>query len=86
MPNKSHRTAEPQSDRKRDAPRREPPNDPKKTPIKPPRVDRKPPVDEPPDELNPGDPTPNDKRPIGDPKPAIAPKRVEREESSWRAQ
>lgn len=77
MPIKPHRTTEPQIDRKREAPRREPPNDPKKPPMKPPRRDRRPPVSEPPDEPNPGDPTPNKNPPIGDPKPTRGPKRLQ---------
>jgi hypothetical protein len=45
------------------APRKEPPNEPKKPPIKPPR-ERRPPVKEPPD----SDDSPSEKRPpVGDP-------------------
>lgn len=56
--------------------RREPPNDPKRPPIKPPRRRRRPPVEEPPNEPDQGDPTPDKDKPIGDPLPKRDPKRL----------
>ena len=49
-----------------DAPRREPPNDPKKPPVKPPPRKRKPPVKEPPNPTDIHDP-PRRQPPIGEP-------------------
>ena len=49
-----------------DAPRREPPNDPKKPPVKPPPRKRKPPVKEPPNSTDIHDP-PRRQPPIGEP-------------------
>jgi hypothetical protein len=61
---------------KRERPRREPPNDPKKPPVRRPPGRRKPPVKEPPGDPNPGDPRPGKDRPIGDPPPKRGPQRL----------
>jgi hypothetical protein len=50
-----------------DAPRREPPNDPKKPPVKSPPRKRKSPVKEPPEPSDIQDPSPRRKSPMGDP-------------------
>jgi len=50
-----------------DAPRREPPNDPKKPPVKSPPRKRKSPVKEPPEPSDIQDPPPRRKPPMGDP-------------------
>jgi hypothetical protein len=49
------------------APRREPPNDPKKPPVKPPPRKKNPPVKEPPDPPDIDNPLPRERPPIGDP-------------------
>lgn len=61
---------------KRERPRREPPNDPKKPPVRRPPGQRKPPVKEPPDDPDRGDPRPSRESPIGDPPPKRGPKRL----------
>jgi hypothetical protein len=50
-----------------EAPRREPPNDPKKPPVKSPPRKRKSPVKEPPEPSDIQDPPPRRKPPMGDP-------------------
>jgi hypothetical protein len=52
---------------KKDAPRREPPNEPKKPPLRPPNKRRKSPIKEPPEPADPRDPPERKGPPIGDP-------------------
>jgi len=60
----------------RPAERKEPPNAPRKPPVKPPPGRRNPPKKEPPPPPNPGDPRPGDRPPAGDPPTRRGPKRL----------